>query len=73
MGVSALLWHYCIKKQGNQRSAVYKAAYNDFREENVESLIDLFDERYTVSQITGKEYDTDVKKPAEPRKIVDDK
>ena len=31
----------------------------------VESLIDLLDERYTVSEITGQEYDTDVKKKAE--------
>lgn len=32
----------------------------------VESLIDLFDERYTKSEITNQEYDTDVKQPAEP-------
>ena len=32
----------------------------------VESLIDLFDERYTRSEITGAEYDTDVKQIAEP-------
>ena len=31
----------------------------------VESLIDLLDERYTVSEVTGQEYDTDVKKKAE--------
>ena len=32
---------------------------------DVENLIDLLDERFTVSPITGEEYDTDVKKPAE--------
>lgn len=32
----------------------------------VENLIDLFDERYTKSEITDQEYDTDVKQPAEP-------
>ena len=32
----------------------------------VEDLIDLFDERYTWSDITGTEYDTDVKQVAEP-------
>ena len=31
---------------------------------DVELLIDLFDERYTKSIITGAEYDTDVKKLA---------
>jgi len=30
----------------------------------VESLIDLLDERYTISEVTGQEYDTDVKKKA---------
>ncbi|MBR1741176.1 MAG: DUF4868 domain-containing protein [Lachnospiraceae bacterium] len=38
--------------------------------QDVENLIDLLDERYTVSQITGEEYDTDVKKPAKPRSTV---
>lgn len=33
--------------------------------EQVENLIDLLDERYTRSDITGEEYDTDVKKLAE--------
>ena len=33
---------------------------------DVELLIDLLDERYTVSEITGTEYDTDVKQVAEP-------
>lgn len=32
----------------------------------VESLIDLFDERYTRSDVTDTEYDTDVKTVAEP-------
>lgn len=32
----------------------------------VESLIDLFDERYTRSDVTGTEYDTDVKSVAQP-------
>lgn len=32
----------------------------------VENLIDLFDERYTKSEITEQEYDTDVKQLAEP-------
>lgn len=32
----------------------------------VELLIDLFDERYTRSEITGTEYDTDVKSVAQP-------
>ena len=32
---------------------------------DVENLIDLLDERYTKSEITGQEYDTDVKKKAE--------
>ena len=33
---------------------------------DVESLIDLFDERYTRSEITNTEYDTDVKEIARP-------
>ena len=33
---------------------------------HVESLIDLLDERYTRSDITDEEYDTDVKRVAEP-------
>lgn len=32
----------------------------------VEDLIDLLDERYTKSEVTYKEYDTDVKRPAAP-------
>lgn len=31
---------------------------------DVENVIDLFDERYTISEITGQEYDTDVKRVA---------
>lgn len=34
--------------------------------QDVEKLIDLFDERYTISPVTGDEFDTDVKKIAEP-------
>lgn len=37
---------------------------NTYKE--VEFLIDLFDERYTRSEITGTEYDTDVKSVAQP-------
>ena len=33
---------------------------------DVENLIDLFDERYTVSLVTGDEFDTDVKRLAAP-------
>ena len=40
---------------------------NTFSE--VESLIDLFDERYTRSDVTDTEYDTDVKTVAEPTQI----
>ena len=32
----------------------------------MENLIDLFDERYTVSLVTGDEFDTDVKRLAAP-------
>ena len=38
---------------------------NTYKE--VESLIDLFDERYTRSEVTDTEYDTDVKKIAPPQ------
>ncbi|KAF5049673.1 hypothetical protein DSECCO2_437400 [anaerobic digester metagenome] len=34
--------------------------------QNVENLIDLFDERFTISPITGDEFDTDVKKLVDP-------
>jgi len=33
---------------------------------DVENIIDLFDERYTKSEITDTEYDTDVKSIAKP-------
>ena len=33
---------------------------------DVENLIDLLDERYTRSDVTDTEYDTDVKKIAQP-------
>lgn len=39
---------------------------NTYKE--VESLIDLFDERYTRSDVTDTEYDTDVKTVAQPMK-----
>ena len=41
-----------------------KIVLNTYKQ--VENLIDLFDERYTKSEITEQEYDTDVKKLAEP-------
>ena len=31
---------------------------------------DLFTERYTKSEVTGQEYDTEVKNKAEPRAIT---
>lgn len=37
---------------------------------DVESIIDLFTERYTKSEVTGQEYDTEVKDKAEPRAIT---
>lgn len=40
---------------------IYLRTYQD-----VENLIDLFDERFTTSLITGDEFDTDVKKLATP-------
>lgn len=40
-----------------------KIPISTFKE--VENLIDLLDERFTKSEITGQEYDTDVKKKAE--------
>ena len=36
---------------------------------DVENVIDLFDERFTRSEITNEEYDTEVKKPAERKEI----
>lgn len=41
-----------------------KIMLNTYRE--VENLIDLFDERYTRSDVTDAEYDTDVKTVAQP-------
>ena len=38
-----------------------KIALNTYKD--VENLIDLFDERFTRSEVTGDEFDTDVKKP----------
>lgn len=46
----------------NEENRIQLRTYND-----VENLIDLFDERYTVSEVTGDEFDTDVKKLAEPK------
>lgn len=37
---------------------------------DVENIIDLFTERYTKSEVTGQEYDTDVKDKAVPRAIT---
>ena len=37
---------------------------------HVESLIDLLDERYTKSEITETEYDTDVKQVAQPKEQI---
>lgn len=33
---------------------------------DVENIIDLFTERYTRSDVTGQEYDTEVKDKAKP-------
>lgn len=41
-----------------------KICLNTFKD--VENLIDFFNERYTVSEITGDEFDTDVKRLAKP-------
>lgn len=41
-----------------------KIVLNTYKE--VESLIDLLDETYTRSDVTGHEYKTEVKKLAEP-------
>ena len=49
---------FCVDDSTNQ---IVLNTYKD-----VENLIDLFDERFTRSEITGKEYDTDVKIVAEP-------
>ena len=35
-------------------------------DQQVEDLIDLLDERYTRSDVTNQEYDTDVKRVAKP-------
>ena len=43
----------------------HQIVLNTYKE--VESLIDLFDERYTRSDVTDTEYDTDVKTVAQPR------
>lgn len=48
-----------------QEEQVYLRNYTD-----VENIIDLFTERYTKSEVTGQEYDTEVKNKAEPRAIT---
>lgn len=55
-------WHdkFSVNKNTNQ------IILNTYGE--VESLIDLFDERYTRSDVTDTEYDTDVKTVAQPMK-----
>lgn len=50
-------WHRKFKEPVNGKIPI-----DTFKE--VESLIDLLDERYTKSEVTGQEYDTDVKKKA---------
>ena len=40
--------------------------WKDKFEENQEGLIVLLDERYTRSDVTNQEYDTDVKRVAKP-------
>lgn len=49
-------WQYVFKIEDG------KIQLNTFKD--VENLIDLFDERYTISLITNDEFDTDVKKLA---------
>lgn len=55
-------WHdkFSVNKNTNQ------IILNTYGE--VESLIDLFDKRYTRSDVTDTEYDTDVKTVAQPMK-----
>lgn len=56
----------CIK-QSDRWKDVFQIKKNKIvlnKYEDVENLIDLFDERYTTSEITGDEFDTDVKKLA---------
>ena len=51
-------WQGVFDIRGGQ---IYLRTFRD-----VENLIDLFDERYTVSLVTGDEFDTDVKRLAAP-------
>ena len=51
-------WQGVFDIRGGQ---IYLHTFRD-----VENLIDLFDERYTVSLVTGDEFDTDVKRLAAP-------
>ena len=55
-------WHGKFNIDSQDRTIVL----NNYAQ--VESLIDLFDERYTRSEVTGTEYDTDVKSVAQPVK-----
>lgn len=48
------------KFQLNEEGKIILSTYK-----NVEDLIDLFDERFVRSEVTGQEYDTDVKSLAE--------
>lgn len=51
-------WQGVFDIRGGQ---IYLHTFRD-----VENLIDLFDERYTVSLVTGDEFDTDVKRLVVP-------
>ena len=49
------------KFEENQEGLIVLNTY-----QQVEDLIDLLDERYTKSDVTNQEYDTDVKRVAKP-------
>lgn len=49
------------KFEKNQEGLIVLNTY-----QQVEDLIDLLDERYTRSDVTNQEYDTDVKRVAKP-------
>lgn len=49
------------KFEENQEGLIVLNTY-----QQVEDLIDLLDERYTRSDVTNQEYDTDVKRVAKP-------
>ena len=44
----------------------WKDKFEENTYQQVEDLIDLLDERYTRSDVTNQEYDTDVKRVAKP-------